>query len=182
MTNYEDFVPFILRWEGGVSNHVADRGGLTNRGITKSTFNALSMLVGLGEPTDDRFYNMTEEDAKAFIKYFWNKATANNKIKSQKVAEAMTSWLWGSGIRGGAKKLQRFWNEEFGVAGTLFVDGIIGSRTAKAFNNVKDDMMFERLCAHREKFFNKLVEKNPSQKVFLKGWTNRLNDLRDRWN
>lgn len=31
-------MPFILRWEGGFSDHPADRGGATNKGVTLSTF------------------------------------------------------------------------------------------------------------------------------------------------
>ena len=38
MARAELLMPFILRWEGGFSDHPADRGGATNRGVTLATF------------------------------------------------------------------------------------------------------------------------------------------------
>ena len=35
--DYRKYVPFVLRWEGGVSDNAADRGGLTYKGITRET-------------------------------------------------------------------------------------------------------------------------------------------------
>ena len=49
--DYRKYVPFILRWEGGVSNHAADRGGLTHKGITYyGTYNALCKIVLKKDP------------------------------------------------------------------------------------------------------------------------------------
>ena len=37
-SDYRKYVPFILRWEGEVSDNPADRGGLTYKGITHRTY------------------------------------------------------------------------------------------------------------------------------------------------
>ena len=38
MADYEKLIPFILKWEGGFSDHPADRGGATFCGVTLSTY------------------------------------------------------------------------------------------------------------------------------------------------
>lgn len=37
--SWEKAIAFTLRWEGGYTNHPADKGGPTNRGITQATLN-----------------------------------------------------------------------------------------------------------------------------------------------
>jgi len=49
MTNYLDFLPFVLQWEGGYVNDPQDSGGATNRGVTYATYLALAKTVlGIG--------------------------------------------------------------------------------------------------------------------------------------
>ena len=38
--NFQQALRLVLADEGGVSNHPADRGGLTNKGITQATYDA----------------------------------------------------------------------------------------------------------------------------------------------
>lgn len=50
------------------------------------------------------------------------------------------------------------------------------SRSKKYHSIAKGNI--ETLFKLREEFYNKIVKNNPSQKVFLKGWMNRIADLR----
>lgn len=52
-----------------------------------------------------------------------------------------------------------------------------GLKRASAFNKLAKGNI-ETLFKLREEFYNKIVKNNPSQKVFLKGWLNRIADLR----
>ena len=55
-------------------------------------------------------------------------------------------------------------------------DGIVGAKTIAAINNYKNqEQLFNKLWAKRKAHFEGIVSANPSQKVFLKGWLNRLN-------
>lgn len=175
--DYRLFVPFILRWEGGYVNDPIDRGGETNKGITRATFNALADTVLGIEPTDWAFKNMTEAQAELFIKHYWDKATYNNSVHDQAIAEAITSWNWGSG-RYGLMTFQRLLNDEFGE--DLAVDGIIGAKTVNAANQIHPPTLLSRMIARRERFFRDLAKMDPSQERFLKGWLNRLQDFADR--
>mgnify|MGYP002949897228 CR=1 FL=1 len=40
MARIEILSPFILSWEGGFTNHPADKGGATNKGVTIATWKA----------------------------------------------------------------------------------------------------------------------------------------------
>lgn len=177
MTDYRKLVPFILRWEGGVSDDPADSGGLTNKGITYSTYEQLAKKVLGKEPTKTNFLNMTANDAALFVKHFWDKATNNNSINSQKIAEAVTNWYWGSGSVG-IMEFQRLLNERFNAG--LKVDGVVGINTVTAANKINPDKLFIEMIKARKQFFEDLVKKRPKDAKFLNGWLNRLDDFYKR--
>ena len=88
--DYRKYVPFVLRWEGGVSDNAADRGGLTYKGITRETYFTLCKTVLNRDPDKQHFLNLTDEEVGLFVKHYWDKSTNNNQIASQKIAEAIT--------------------------------------------------------------------------------------------
>ena len=176
--DYRKFTPFILRWEGGEVNDPSDRGGHTNRGITRTTFNTLAKKLLGKEPTTQNFANLSANDAMHFIRYFWDKATWNNRIHSQAVAEAMTSWLWGSGNYG-MMEWQRMLRDNFGKK-NIIVDGIVGQQTVNYSNSIPENQVMAQAIISREQTYRKLVDKDPRQAKFLRGWLNRLNDFRNR--
>ena len=175
--DYRKYVPFVLRWEGGVSNNAADRGGLTYKGITYKTYNALCKIVLKKDPDKQHFLNLTDEEVGLFVKHYWDKSTNNNQIASQKIAEAITSWLWGSG-RLGLIWYQQMLNKEYGCK--LVVNGIIDNASIEAINSIDPDSLLQMSIKYRRDRFYTIVNNNPSQKVFLKGWLNRLRDFAER--
>lgn len=177
MVDYRKFVPFVLRWEGGLSNDPDDSGGLTNMGITFNTYKQLSERV-LGEkPTEEKFRTLSKNDAALFVKYFWDKATNNNSINSQAIAEAITSWFWGSGVYG-LKNWQSMLNHRFNK--NLKVDGIIGPLSVSATNSISEKKLLQNAIDYRANYFKQLTERRPKDKKFLNGWLNRLNDFAKR--
>ncbi len=175
--DYRKYVPFVLRWEGGVSDNAADRGGLTYKGITYATYNLLCKTVLKKDPSREHFLSLTDEEVGLFVKYYWDKSTNNNQIASQKIAEAITSWFWGSG-RLGLMWYQRMLNKEYGCK--LVVDGIIGRASIEAINSIDPDSLFRMSIKYRRERFYTIVNNNPSQKIFLKGWLNRLRAFAER--
>ena len=175
--DYRNYVPFILRWEGGVSDNASDRGGLTYKGITHKTYNALCKTVLKKDPDKQHFLGMTDAEVGLFVKYYWDKSTNNNQIKSQKVSEAITSWFWGSG-KLGLMWYQQMLNNEYDCK--LVVDGIIGGASIAAINSIDADDLFKTSIMYRYNQFHQICKRNPSQKIFLKGWLNRLRDFAKR--
>ena len=56
-------------------------------------------------------------------------------------------------------------------------DGIVGERTLAALAARDPEPLFHQLKAARIAFVEGIVRENPSQRVFLQGWKNRINAL-----
>jgi len=58
-------------------------------------------------------------------------------------------------------------------------DGIVGPNTLYAINNYPDQKaLFNKLWLRRKDHFVSIANSRPANKKFLKGWLNRLNDLK----
>jgi len=112
-----------------------------------------------------------------FVKHYWDKSTNNNQIKSQKIAEAITSWHWGSG-KLGLIWYQQMLNKEYNC--DLEDDGVIGNASIVAINSIDPDSLFRMSIKYRRERFYTIVKNNPSQRIFLNGWLNRLRDFAER--
>ena len=165
MADYEKLTPFILKWEGGFSDHPADRGGATFCGVTLSTYrqfiNAQATAEDLRKMTKDQW-------KKIFIHGYWWPWKASN-IVSQGVANVCVDWAWASGPGTSILRVQRL----LGVD----ADGIVGPRTLDAINSASPRELFDRIIQARLKFVEDIVQRDPSQRVFLRGWKNRINDI-----
>lgn len=59
---------FTLRWEGGLSNHPDDPGGLTNKGITQRTYDAWRTKNRLPKRS---VKEITQEEVEAIYAEYW---------------------------------------------------------------------------------------------------------------
>lgn len=165
MADAKKLIPFILKWEGGFANHPKDKGGATNKGITIATFR---QYMGQ-DATVEQLKAMTDEQWKTiFKKGFWF-PIKGDYITNQSIANICVDWAWGSGTRTAIKQVQRL----LGVAD----DGIVGNITLSAINNANSKKLFEKIKSARLAFVEAIVRRDPTQKVFLKGWRNRINSI-----
>lgn len=165
MANAKKLIPFILRWEGGFANHPNDKGGATNKGITIATFR---QYYGK-ESTIDDLRNMSNEQWEYIFKAgYWDMLKAND-IANQSIANICVDWAWCSGTRTAIKQVQRL----LGVAD----DGIVGNITLSAINKANSKKLFDKIKSARLAFVEAIVRRDPTQKVFLKGWRNRINSI-----
>lgn len=169
MAKVEILAPYIKKWEGGFVNDPADRGGATNKGVTIATFEAYCKAKSLPRPNVERLKRMTDGEWLDILKtMFWDRWQAD-KIKSQKLANILVDWVWGSGVYG-IKIPQRI----LGVK----QDGIVGDETLKVLNAQDPDKLFQAIYDARKKYLNDITISRPANKRFLKGWLNRLEDIR----
>lgn len=158
--------PFILKWEGGFVNDPLDRGGATNKGITIGTFRQFygpsATVDRLKLITDDEWLNI-------FRAGYWNPWCAD-RILTQSIANIVVDWAWASGTKTSIKQVQR-------VLG-VNADGIVGPKTLSAINTADQRDLFTRIHAARIDFVDDIVRRNPSQSRFIRGWKNRINDIK----
>lgn len=159
-------MPFILRWEGGFVNDPLDRGGATNKGITIGTFRS---FYGK-DATVEQLKNITDEQWLHIFKIgYWNPWKAD-EISNQSIANIVVDWAWASGPVTSIKQVQSI----LGVS----VDGVVGPKTLSAVNSADQHALFSDIHASRLKFVEDIVRRNPTQARFLKGWKDRINDIK----
>lgn len=163
MANIKPYAKKLWIIEGGFVNHPNDKGGATNHGVTIVTYRHF-----FPNATIDDLKNMSYEQYEMILqKLFWDKWKAS-EIVNQSIAEMLVDWTYNSGSWG-IKIPQRILNVE--------QDGIVGNGTLNAVNSIDGEAFFRRLKSARTDFYKGIVQKNPSQAVFFKGWINRINSF-----
>ena len=161
MAEFNRYAKKLVEIEGGYVNHPEDKGGPTNLGITLNTFR---QYCGQGKTIKD-LRNMSYGTWCEIMKdMYWDKCLAD-EIENQALAEIIVDWCVNSGTVG-LRKVQE-------IAGTK-PDGIAGPKTLDAINGANQKDLFDRIMAARNQFYVNIVKKNPTQRVFMNGWMNRL--------
>jgi lysozyme family protein len=165
MADFLKLAPFTKKWEGGFVNHPSDPGGATMAGVTLKTFR---QFYGQNKTVED-LKKITDEQWAEVMRSYWN-AIQGDKINSQSVANALGDWAVNSGKTAPSKAVQRL----IGVV----IDGTIGPVTLAAINRVNAQTLFSQIQKARIDFVEDIVRRKPEMKVFLKGWLNRINNLK----
>lgn len=168
----ELLAPAVAKWEGGFVNDATDKGGATNMGITLNTWKLVGYdKDGDGDIDQKDIRLLNKNDFKAVLKKYWNKWQADD-IQNQSIANILVDWYWNSG-KWGIVIPQRIMG--------LTPDGVVGAKTIARLNELIQqdaELLFDKIWTEREKFLDNIVKSNPSQKKFIKGWKNRLNDFK----
>lgn len=189
MANIERLIPFLIKWETGViqkngetaeelfgrarkkgfANDPNDLGGATQTGVTIGTYRAYCRKHKISEPTVDNLKNIPYKTWLAILKeQYWDRWKAD-LIDSQSVANILVDFVWASGTHG-IKKPQQM----LGVV----PDGVVGMKTLSAVNSRGPVTLFHQLKQLRLQFVEDIVKNRPSQAKWLKGWKNRINDIK----
>lgn len=177
MADYKNIIPFILKWEGGLSHSIHDSakndpvpdgtGTHTNKGVTWSTFKSFAAQLRY-VPSIELFYQMPEHIWGEIFKVgYWNKILGD-QIVSQAIADTLVDWAWGSGPGTATYKMQQFLK--------IKADHLMGPQTLNAINDMSllDDRSFNReFSEYKLAWYLSLA----GQENNYKGWSNRLNDL-----
>lgn len=165
MADAKLIIPFIRKWEGGYANDPDDKGGCTMMGVTIKTY---QKYFGKDKTCED-LKNITDEEwLEIFKKGYWDCWKAD-QIENQSIALLVVDCGWGSGPVTAIKKVQ----ECLGCK----ADGKVGPKTLAALNNKNTLTTFRKLWSMRYVWFHQIAEKGNNKK-FLRGWLNRLNDIK----
>jgi lysozyme family protein len=189
MANIDLLMPKILKWEGGFGIDPVDKGGATNMGITLQNWKLYGYdKDGDGDVDVDDLKIITKDDFEKFFKaHYWDHYWKADNINNQSVANILVDWCYNSG--GWGVKIPQT------ILGCVS-DGIVGTKTLGLVNTSNQQDLFQKIWDARKKFYSDIVDKsiteykkinpNPTekdllshtQKRFLAGWLNRLNDYK----
>jgi len=157
---------FVLRWEGGFVDHPADPGGRTNKGVTQKVYDA--WRARQGQPAQDVKQISDAEVHAIYASDYWLPPRCDMLVTPLDLVQFDTA------VNMGVGRAVRFLQACAGCS----VDGDFGPGTEKAVAGCDQGSLVADYCNRREAFYRGIVERKPSQAVFLKGWMNRLNSLR----
>lgn len=176
---------FTAHWEGKISDHPADRGGVTAygaslafvRGIAE-TASGRNLLQGLNISlpiTCETIRKLTPEQVRTLFRHeFWD------PLKLDELPVRVATLIYDAAVNHGPAQAVRFAQRGHNACTTfgqkLAVDGILGIETRKALRRATPKVLGECLNARRN-FYDSIVARDSSQRVFLRGWLNRVHAL-----
>lgn len=159
---FDSAMEFVFLVEGGLSDHAADKGGLTKYGVSQKAYPNLDIK------------NLTKEQAKDIVyRKIWDSVNAD--AFQPEVSIALMDFAVNSGNKTAGKALQNTINILTGHS--LVVDGILGKKSVGLSKLIHARTLASAYIGYRHEFFLRIVKNNPSQNVFLKGWLRRLAKL-----
>jgi lysozyme family protein len=165
---------FVLKWEGGLSDDPDDPGGRTYRGVTQARYNQYRKAKRL--PLRDVAQMTEQEMQEIYWTYYWL------PVKGDEFGYPVALAVFDTGVNMGTvtavKLLQRAINDLLPQEKWIKVDGVLGQQTLTVAKSLNPVQLALRLCDRREERYRAIVRANPKLGKFLKGWLNRLNDLR----
>ena len=193
---FKDCLKKALYWEGTYSNHPADRGGETYKGIArnlhptwagwgiidlvkskkggKRALRAGDISSILGDEAQENLESLVEEFYK---KMFWKRVKGDKLAKIDgNLACNVFDLAVNAGRRVAVKVLQRAINRYFRELGSkkrLVEDGILGKMTLGLIKQVDIATLIKFFKLERSLFYIRIVKRRPSQIVFLSGWSQR---------
>jgi len=188
MDNFLKALEFTLRWEGGFSDHPADKGGATMRGITQATYDAYLRSIGIkvASPPEQIFFQSRADFVAAMLAFvptypvkgirdeeiewiyrrnYWE------EIKGDSLPSPLSIAVFDCAVNSGPSRSIKLLQA---ACGGLIIDGAIGPLTLAAAQAVQVGKVID----HREAFLRRIVVRDETQKVFLAGWLNRTTALR----
>lgn len=166
-TRFDKIFDYLLFVEGDYSNDKADKGGKTRYGIIESEARSHGYKGDMKKLPMEFARNIYKE--KYYLRY------GLDKITDSRVSLSIVDWYVNSGSWG-LSKAQVAAN--LSISGTkdtpLAVDGKIGPKSIDAINSIDPDKFLVTYHKLQRDFYDAIVRHNPSQKVFLKGWYNRV--------
>lgn len=174
MPTVKKMIDDILRREGGFVDHPADRGGATKYGITQKT---LSKYIGR-DALRSEVEGLSEEVARDIYERNYYVGPRIDRLP-----EMIQPFVFDCAVNHGPRRAIKFVQSVCNQAGCtppLSVDGAMGPNTRKGAEwavREMGDVFLKALLEERRNFYRLIVERRPSQQVFLAGWMNRVDEF-----
>lgn len=172
MADFSQFLPIVLKNEGGWVDNPHDPGGATNKGITFQTFKMYASLVE-APPTLDSLRAMTDDQAGKIYKVEYWDNIFGDEIQDQNLANIFCDFH----VNAGYHAVELFIK-------TLNSMGSNHSPTSRLTRSVMDSLnvhdsseVYMEYRSGRITYYRQLVQEHPMLRIFLKGWIARVNSF-----
>lgn len=154
---YAESLAEVLKHEGGFVNHPKDPGGMTNLGVTKTTWEEW-----VGHPVDEKAMRALKpaDVATMYKRKFWD------KIAGDELPLGIDYCVFDAAVNSGPGRASK-WLQ--GVV-EVDMDGLIGPKTLAAVKSFNPEQFISDYCKRRLSFMQDL----PTWSTFGKGWTKRV--------
>jgi lysozyme family protein len=176
MTTCKKLIDDLLKKEGGFCDDPTDRGGITNFGITK---------VAYADYYNKPVTSITDDDIKGVNKVTAERIYLSNyyvrpkiSVLPEQLRPLMLDMAVNHGVITAIKLLQQ------ALAGFDYecvADGVIGSQTLGQATEALADhsgVFINHLVDLRSSLYHRIVNNNPAQARFIKGWLARAESFR----
>ncbi len=152
----EQILDRILGHEGGRTNHVADRGGLTNYGITRPVL-AEWLEVEPDAVPDAMLDNLTAEDARRIYRDLFIEGPRFDEIRDAATRHLVVDMAVNHGRGRAGRMLQKAVNVVRGCS--LKCDGIVGPKTLSQVNGQAAGAaaLYRKLTADRVRLYGRII-------------------------
>ena len=153
MSDFDKAFDLLIGNEGGYVNNLADPGGETNWGITRT--------VAVDNGYTGSMKLMPKETAKQiYKKMYWD------KLQCDQLPFVVAFQLFDAGVNHGNAQAAKFLQRALSIAD----DGVIGAKTIAAVSKLKDLQIVMLFNAERIEFYAALK----TFSTFGKGWVRRV--------
>jgi lysozyme family protein len=162
--NFHAAVEHVIKSEGGYVNDPHDHGGETNLGVTKA---AWAQYIGRAVQ-DGEMKALTKDAVEPFYKKgYWD------KCRCDELPTGLDYAVFDFAVNAGPGRAAKFLQQAVGVA----ADGAIGPGTMAAVAEADPTKALIAFGDAKETFYKGLVERDPTQARFIKGWLARVSSV-----
>jgi len=160
-SNWDNAFKLMLASEGGFVNHPRDPGGMTNLGVTKTTWES---WVGR-EVDESEMRGLTPEKVEPLYKErYWD------AVRSDELPTGIDYLMFDFAVNAGASRAIKTLQTAVGV----IPDGQFGPITMAAVQAVDPVYLIESFSQAKEYFYRSLT----TFSTFGKGWINRVESVK----
>ncbi|WP_288550244.1 glycosyl hydrolase 108 family protein [uncultured Brachyspira sp.] len=178
MADFEKAYKTLEKWEGGYANIKEDAGGETYKGITRKNYPNMSFWKKIDSLKKEKLSiqdidSILSNDLDVYkeIKDFYKKNYWDIFEGDIMPNQAFTENIFLLCVNAGARRGIKVGQTACGFIGKE-IDGKYGAKTKDRFFNAGENevKLFNEIEIN---FYKSLVEKRPSNKIFLRGWLAR---------
>jgi len=160
-TNFDACFNYVIRSEGGYSNHPSDPGGRTNFGVTQEVWEDwVDRKV-----TEEEMKRLTPEKVKPLYKeLYWD------RVKGDKLPSGVDYCVFDAAVNSGVRRASQWLQTAVGVT----ADGSIGPQTLAIASVTLPPTTIINYSAQRLKFLQGLS----TWATFGKGWERRVAEVK----